>query len=164
MLDQFSSFFRGLMLATGLKKPIKLFTETEESEIVAGIVAAENRTSAEIRVHISHTHQTTDAVKAATKTFKKLGMHKTADRNGILIYLAPYTKQFAILGDEGINNKVAPGQWDQMRDAMQNHFQQQQFKTGVLLGIEESATLLSQYFAPGDINPNELSNEISNGN
>ena len=163
MLDQFSSFFRGLMLATGLKKPIKLFTETEESEIVAGIVAAENRTSAEIRVHISHTHQTTDAVKAATKTFKKLGMHKTADRNGILIYLAPYTKQFAILGDEGINNKVAPGQWDQMRDAMQNHFQQQQFKTGVLLGIEESASLLSKYFAPGDINPNELSNEISNG-
>lgn len=70
MLDQFSSFFRGLMLATGLKKPIKLFTETEESEIVVGIIAAENRTSAEIRVHISHTHQTTDAVKAATKTFK----------------------------------------------------------------------------------------------
>ena len=152
------------MHATGLKKRIKLFTKTEESEIVAAIVEAENRTSAEIRVHISHSYQPTDAVIAATKTFKKLGMHKTADRNGILIYLAPYTKQFAILGDEGINNKVAPGQWDQMRDAMQNHFQQQQFKTGVLLGIEESATLLSQYFAPGDINPNELSNEISNGN
>jgi uncharacterized membrane protein len=164
MSFQFSSLFNGLMHATGLKKRIKLFTETEESEIVAAIVKAENRTSAEIRVHISHLYQPTDAVNAATKTFKKLGMHKTADRNGILIYLAPYTKQFAILGDEGINNKVAPGQWDQMRDAMQNHFQQQQFKTGVLLGIEESATLLSQYFAPGDINPNELSNEISNGN
>ncbi len=162
---QFPSFFRGLMLAIGLKKPIKLFTETEESEIVAGIVAAENLTSAEIRVHISHSFQPIDAVKAATKTFKKLGMHKTADRNGILIYLAPYTKQFAIFGDEGINSKVVDGrQWDQMRDAMQNHFQQQQFKTGVLLGIQESATLLSQYFTPSDVNPNELSNELSNGN
>ncbi len=158
-----SSFFRGLMLATGLKKPIRLFTETEESAIVAGIVAAENLTSAEIRVHISHSFKHTDAVIAATKTFKKLGMHKTAERNGILIYLAPHTKQFAIVGDEGINNKVAEGQWDQIRDAMQNLFQQQQFKAGVLLGIQESATLLSKYFAPGDINPNELSNEISNG-
>ena len=45
------------MHATGLKKRIKLFTETEESEIVAAIVEAENRTSAEIRVHISHSPQ-----------------------------------------------------------------------------------------------------------
>jgi uncharacterized membrane protein len=164
MLMQLSSLVNGLMLATGLKKRIKLFTEAEESEIVAAIVAAENLTSAEIRVHISHSYQTTEAVRAATKTFKKLGMHKTEAHNGILIYLAPYTKQFAILGDEGINNKVVDGQWDQMRDAMQNHFQQQQFKTGVLLGIQESATLLSQYFTPSDVNPNELSNELSNGN
>ena len=161
MSFQFSSLFDGLLHATGLKKRIKLFTETEESEIVAAIVEAENRTSAEIRVHISHSYQPTDAVNAATKTFKKLGMHKTADRNGILIYLAPYTKQFAILGDEGINSKVVPEAWDQIRDRMQSHFKQQQFKEGVLFGIHQAGALLSDHFQPRLTNPNELSNEIS---
>ncbi len=164
MSNSLSGFVHGLLYRIGLKKRIHLFSQMEETEIVAAIAEAENLTSAEIRVHISHSYKPSDVVKSAAKTFKTLGMHKTVDRNGILIFLAPHTKQFAIFGDEGINSKVADGQWDQMRDAMQSHFQQQQFKTGVILGIQESAQLLSKYFSPGDINPNELSNEISNGN
>jgi uncharacterized membrane protein len=75
--------------------------------------------------------------------------------------LVPANKQFAILGDEGINSKVVPEAWDQIRDRMQSHFKQQQFKEGVLFGIEQAGALLSDHFQPRLTNPNELSNEIS---
>jgi uncharacterized membrane protein len=88
-------------------------------------------------------------------------MHKTEERNGILLFLVPANKQFAILGDIGINSKVLPNAWDDIRDRMQSHFKQQQFKEGVLFGIHQAGALLSQYFQPRLTNPNELSNEIS---
>ena len=48
----------------------------------------------------------------AAWVFKKLGMHKTAERNGVLFYLAVDDRKFAIIGDAGINAKVPAGFWD----------------------------------------------------
>lgn len=161
MLAPFTLVLTRIAILLGFHKPKPLFTKAEEQEIVAAIAAAEETTSAEIRVHISHKTKYTDVMVEAKTTFDRLGMHKTEERNGILLFLVPSTKQFAILGDEGINSKVLPNAWDDMRDQMQSHFKQQQFKEGVLFGIHQAGALLSQYFQPRLTNPNELSNEIS---
>jgi len=153
--------FTRIAILLGFHRETSLFTETESIEIVDAIAQAEEKTSAEIRVHISHKFKGDDIVAAAAKTFAKLGMDKTVERNGILIFLVPNSKQFAIFGDAGINAKMQVGDWDEIRNHMQQLFREQQFKAGIVRGIREIGQILATHFPPTDTNPNELSNQIS---
>ena len=161
MLGPLTLVLTRIAILLGFHKPHSFFNKAEEKEIVEAIVAAEETTSAEIRVHISSQRKIKNIVEAAQQTFNKLGMQKTEERNGILIFIVPESKQFAIWGDVGINSKVLPTAWDDIRNEMQTQFKQQHFKRGVISGISQSAKLLSAHFKPTDTNPNELSNEIS---
>ncbi|MSP58379.1 MAG: hypothetical protein EXR17_05890 [Flavobacteriaceae bacterium] len=144
-----------------IKKPLPLFNTSEEESIVSAIVLAEQKTSAEIRVHIGKQKKVGDIVSAASIAFNKLGMQKTAERNGVLIFILPKSKQFAIVGDWGINSKVDALEWVEIRNQMQMHFQQNEFSEGVIHGIEKAGSLLSRYFKPSKANPNEVSNALS---
>ena len=161
MFAQIALVFTRIAILLGFhRKPI-LFSKEDADEIVEAIAQAEEKTSAEIRVHISHRFKGSDIVSAAEATFNKLGMQKTEARNGILIFLVPDSKQFAIFGDAGINAKMQPTDWDEIRDHMQQLFREQQFKAGVTRGIREIGQVLATHFPSTDSNPNELSNQIS---
>lgn len=137
------------------------FSDEESQAIVDAIAEAERTTSAEIRVHISHKYKGDDIVKAAETVFQQLGMHQTQERNGILIFMVPKQRQFAIFGDAGINVKMQPSDWDEIRDRMQQQFQAKQFADGVIQGISDIGKILSTHFPPTTENPNELSNQLS---
>ncbi len=47
----------------------------------------------------------------AERAFVSFGMTATADRNAVLILVAPRRKQLVILGDIGIYNKVSAHRW-----------------------------------------------------
>jgi uncharacterized membrane protein len=87
------------------------FTPEEEAQILQAILEAEKNTSGEIRVHLELFFKG-DLMDHAVYIFNKLGMHKTALRNGVLFYIGLKNRQFAILGDQGINQVVPPGFWD----------------------------------------------------
>ena len=153
--------FTRIAILLGFHRKKSLFTEAEAAEVVEAIAQAEEKTSAEIRVHISQRFKGEDIVGEAQKTFAKLNMHQTEARNGILIFLVSERKQFAIFGDAGINAKMQPSDWDEIRDHMQALFREQQFKAGVIRGIKEIGQILASHFPPNLENPNELSNQIS---
>ena len=139
----------------------KFFSEAEEQQVVEAIKKAELHTSGEIRVHIEE-HNDKDAYDRAVKVFTALKMHKTAERNGVLFYLATEDHQFAILGDKGINEKVPNNFWDDIRNEMQDHFKHGDFVTGLSQGILTSGKALSEFFPyQGDDDVNELSDDIS---
>lgn len=142
------------------RDPKNFFTKEEEAQIVAAIRAAENRTSGELRVHLeAHTDEPNR--EHAQKIFEEAGMTQTELRNGVLFYLATEDKQFTILGDKGINEKVPKGFWDDIRDTMQEHFRQGAFVKGMVNGIEMAGKALAEYFPVQDDDDNELSDEIS---
>lgn len=89
-------------------KASTFFTSEQQVAIVRAIGEAEHATSGEIRVHIE-TSCKADVLDEAAWLFRKVGMHKTADRNGVLIYLALKDRKFAIIGDTGINSLVPLG-------------------------------------------------------
>ena len=89
-------------------KASSFFTKEQQAQILASVKEAEKATSGEIRVHIE-TSFTGDVLDRAAWIFGKLGMHKTAARNGVLFYLAVSDRKFAIIGDAGINAKVPAG-------------------------------------------------------
>ncbi|MFN8241897.1 MAG: TPM domain-containing protein, partial [Bacteroidales bacterium] len=99
------------------------FTDEQKSRIKSAISEAEEATSGEIRVHIE-TSCTGEVLDRAAWIFKKLGMHKTDLRNGVLFYLAVKDRKFAVIGDAGINSKVSEGFWDCIKDLMQKEFKE----------------------------------------
>lgn len=141
---------------------VKFFSAAEESQIVDAIRRAENNTSGEIRVHVEVGAQA-PALAVAQRIFRELGMDKTKDRNGILILLAVDRREFAIVGDEGIDKSVSRDFWDEERDLMQRHFRKGEFAEGIALAIQQVGAKLKQFFPHQDDDLNELPDEISYG-
>lgn len=131
----------------------------DQQRIVAAIGDAEKRTSGEIRVHIQP-RAGDDIRKYAEKTFERLGMVKTALRNGVLLFIASEDQRFVILGDRGINEKVPAGFWDEIAAKLTIRFQAGQFTEGIVDAIRSAGENLGRYFprSAGDVN--ELPDEI----
>ena len=128
-------------------------------EIIQAIQEAEKQTSGEIRVHLKR-RCGEDVLAEAKKTFRKLRMDHTARRNGVLIFVAPGSKRFAIYGDEGIHQKVGDAFWNETRDKIGACFSKGLIKEGIIAGIESVGEKLKTYF-PSKDGKNELSNEVT---
>lgn len=141
---------------------IRFFSKEEEALIVKAIRKAELATSGEIRVHLEVGAEAA-AMSVAERVFHRLGMDKTADRNGVLILLEVDRREFAIIGDEGIDQVVPSGFWDSTRDIMQQHFRRGEFARGIEQAVGEVGSQLKAYFPYQTDDVNELPDEISYG-
>lgn len=140
-----------------LKKEIKL----DEIAIVEAIRVAESQSRAEIRVHIAQSIGSEGTLDSAKNTFARLGMHRTELRNGVLIFVCPKEKKFAILGDIGIHQFVNDAFWETVKTEMQELLKLGHMTEALCHGVRRAGEKLQQYFPAGDYNPNELNNEIS---
>lgn len=145
-----------------MSKVEDFLTKAEEQEIVEAIGVAEKNTSGEIRVHIEK-ENTIAPIDRAVEVFRSLNMENTLQRNGVIIYVAVKSKNFAIYGDKGIDEKVADDFWSSTKNAMENQFREGNFKQGIIDGISEAGEQLKTHFPYQDNDSNELSNEISKG-
>ena len=138
------------------------FNPGEQEEIRQAVLDTEMETSGEIRIHIENSCKG-DVLDRAAFIFKKLKMHKTFLRNGVLIYLAIDQHKFAILGDKGIH-KVAPENfWDDIREGMVKFFRQNDFTGGLCYAITAAGEQLKKYFPRKSDDINELADDISFG-
>ncbi len=131
-----------------------------KNEIIRAINAAEKMTSGEIRVHIQSKSKE-DVFFEAKKVFHRLKMHKTKERNGVLIFIALKSKRFAILGDSGIHEKVGNNFWNEVSERMAEQFKKDQIKEGIIQSITCVGEKLKNHFPRKSDDKNELSNEIS---
>ncbi|MBN2611498.1 MAG: TPM domain-containing protein [Bacteroidales bacterium] len=143
--------------------PAGFFNAVEKGKILSAIRDAEMNTSGEIRLHLEADCKT-DVLDRAAYIFEKLGMYKTNQRNGVLIYLAVNDRKFAILGDAGINAVVPPDFWDQIKKTMEEYFKQNDFAEGLSKAIQMAGLQLKKHFPHQKDDVNELSDEISYGN
>ncbi len=132
----------------------------DEGLVVAAIGRAESGTSGEIRVVISRKN-IADPISAAQEQFERLGMTRTAARNGVLIFLAPRSRTFAVIGDRGVHEKCSDLFWQELAAAMTTRFRTGDFTAGLVLGIERAGALLAQHFPRGDDDHNELPDGIA---
>ena len=144
-------------------EPEMFFTPEERSGIVAAIEKTEQATSAEIKLIVLGRSRG-DIKQTAAELFRERNLDKTQQRNAVLILLVLSSREFLIYGDEGIHQKVGQTFWDDVKDIMLQHFQKDDFGTGLQIGIERIGEKLEQYFPylQGDIN--EIDNEITHEN
>ena len=140
-------------------KPEEFFGQIQDDAIVAAIQAAEARTSGEIRVFVSE-QEIDDAVVAAQVTFSRLGMSRTRERNGVLIFIAPRTRRFAVIGDASIHERCGPEFWRSLVEEMSGCFKQGRFTEGLTLGITKAGELLATHFPRGSDDQNELPDRV----
>jgi len=141
-------------------KASEFFTPEGRHLIEQAILEAEKDTSGEIRVHVE-TEFKGDVLDRAATVFATIGMHKTDLRNGVLIYFGIKNRQFAIIGDAGINNVVPEGFWDLTKTSMQKYFTNSDFASGIATGIRMAGSQLKSHFPWQKDDKNELSDEIS---
>ena len=132
----------------------EFLSRLDHQRISSAIAEAERRSSGEIRVFVQRGDIKGEALVAAERRFVELGMTKTAQRNAILIFVAPQPQKFAVVGDEGVHRKCGPDYWQQLVEGMRAHFKRAEFTDAIVEAIESAGALLARYFpcATGDCN------------
>jgi uncharacterized membrane protein len=138
----------------------KFLSKLDSDRIVAAIADAEKRSSGEIRVHITR-RKPDNLEERARRRFELLGMTRTAERNGVLFYVAPNLRRFQILGDSGIHEKCGDVFWKETAAGMEEHFRRGEFTEGLIHGIAKAGALLAEHFPRTDADANELPDEVT---
>ena len=113
--------------------------------VVDAIREAEKKTTGEIRVVVSHKH-IEDPMAEAQKEFVRLGMAKSPHHNGVLIFVAPRSHQFAVIGDKAVHEKCGNEFWQRLAEAMTVYFRKSEFTEGIIHGIKKAGELLAEHF------------------
>ncbi|PIF06225.1 MAG: hypothetical protein CSA36_02785 [Draconibacterium sp.] len=140
----------------------RYFSEEEKLQIINAIRVAEGETSGEIRVHIEK-YCKGMVLDRAAYLFEQLKMHQTKLRNGVLFYLAIEDRKFGVIGDVGINAKVAENFWDEIKENVLKNFSDGRKAEGITEGILKAGEQLKQHFPHQTDDVNELPDEISFG-
>ena len=124
----------------------------------------EKLTAGEISVSIKEKRKFSQKNKSikeiAEEEFFRLGIDKTRDKTGILIFLMLTDRQFHIMADKGIHEKVSDTTWDEIKNQIQNYFQEGKFAEGLIWGVEEVGKILATYFPIKPDDTNEISNRV----
>jgi uncharacterized membrane protein len=138
----------------------EFLSKLEHDRIVGAIREAESKASSQIRVYVQRGKLSADPLIAAQKKFYQLGMHKTRERNAVLIFVAPRAHKFAVVGDQAVHEKCGEQFWQRLVDGMRAHFQNEKFSHAIVETIEATGKMLATHFPKRSTGRNELPDEI----
>jgi uncharacterized membrane protein len=137
----------------------EFLSQLDEAKIVQAIGEAERKSSGEIRVFVS-SRKVEDALAMARKEFGRLRMARTRQRNGVLLFFAPLSHRFAIVGDTGVHEKCGDAFWLDITASMSGLLKQGAFTDAVLLAVQKVGELLARHFPHQPDDQNELPDQI----
>jgi uncharacterized membrane protein len=113
--------------------PKEFHDQIDKARLVAALADAERKTTGRIYVYVSH-RPIEDALAAAQRRFERLGLSRLhEDRASALIYLAPKTHKFAIVGDKAIHERCGEVYWNTLAEGLSRDLRAGDL-TGALLG------------------------------
>jgi uncharacterized membrane protein len=121
----------------------------EHARVHAAIKAAEAGTSGEIVVYITH-KRVEDPLAAAHAEFRKLRLETATNNDSFLVFLAPKSQTFAVVGGTALHDKVGQAWWDHLSTLLTRHFKDGRYTDGLVAAIEQAGEKLKTHFpAPG---------------
>ncbi len=140
----------------------RFLAQLDHAAIVGAIGEAEARTSGQIRVFVTR-HCVGNAEKTlqtAQKKFIVLGMEKTAARNAVLLFVAPVSRTFALVGDEGIHAKLGEWEWESIVSEAAACFREGDFQKGIVTALARIGDHLAAHFPHEEGGTNELPDAV----
>jgi uncharacterized membrane protein len=141
----------------------EFLSKLEHDRVIQAIREAEAKTSGEIRVFVQRGKLKSDPLVAAQTKFHRLGMHKTRERNAVLIFVAPRVHKLAVVGDDRIHEICGDEFWQRVVERMRTHFQNEKFGDALLEAIKEVGSVLATHFPQTVRNTNELPDDVIEG-
>jgi uncharacterized membrane protein len=109
------------------------------------ILAVEATTTAPLRVSLAP-YFWGDAYSVARRAFKRLRMDRTPERNGVLFFIVPSRRRFAVFADSRAHEKVGQEVWDHVARTIEEGLRAGNPTEGVIRGIEEAGRHLAKHF------------------
>lgn len=144
---------------------IKKYISSEELDAIKNHIAEiEKFTSGEIRLCFQLRRAWIDRKLTtrdlAMKEFYKLGMEKTKDKTGVLLFILFKERKFEVVADEGINDKISQERWNKITNHLIDEFKAGHFKDGIIKALDEIKDTLMKEFPRKSDDADELSNDI----
>jgi len=136
----------------------------DDTRIVSAIREAESRSRGEIRVHVAE-REVADPRTEAARVFERLGMADTAERNGVLLFVAPASQSITVLGDRAVHERCGEAFWTAVVESVRGEFSAGRFTEGIVAGVRALGDELARHFPrrPGESDLNELPDTVSHG-
>ena len=131
----------------------------DAARVREAIVAAEQRTSAELRVSLAPWFWGS-IESAADAAFVRLGMTKTRDQNGVLFFVVPSRRGFVVLGDVAVHARLGQEFWDELAAILSAHFARGAFTEGLVRALGRAGERLALHFPPERRAENELPDDV----
>lgn len=139
-------------------------SEADLDRIAAAIAEAERGTSGELRVHVvARLLPFEKPRRRAVREFFSLGVDRTKDGSGVLLFLAVKSGRFEIVADRAINEKVGEEAWNGIAAEITEHIRENGIGDGLEHGVRRIGAFLGEHFPiqPDDVN--ELPDEVTFG-
>ena len=117
----------------------------EHARVHAAIQAAEQDTSGDIVVYITH-KRVTDPLAAANAEFRKLRLETAQNKDSLLLFIAPTSQTFAVVGGTALHDKVGQAWWDHLSALLTHHFKKSRYTDGLVAAIDQAGQKLKEHF------------------
>ena len=124
--------------------------QLEHARITAAIKAAELGTSGDVVVFITHKAEA-DALATAHATFTRMHLQSATDDNSLLLFLAPKSQTFAVVGGKALHERVGQAWWDGLIELLKKHFKAEDYTGGLVAAIERAGHALKEHFPATDV-------------
>lgn len=126
--------------------PQHFHDQLDKPRLIAALADAGRKTAGRIYVYVSH-RPITDALAAAHRRFASLGLGRLhEDRASVLIYLAPKTHKFAIVGDTAIHERCGEPYWQRLADSLSTDLKAGDLTAALLNAIASLKATLEEHF------------------
>jgi uncharacterized membrane protein len=120
----------------------------EHDRVHRAIKSAEEGTSGDIVVYITH-RKVEDPLAEANREFRKLRLDAAADKNSLLILVAPKSQKFAFVGGTALHEKVGQAWWEELIALLTRYFREGSYTEGLIAAIEQAGRALQTHFPAG---------------
>jgi putative membrane protein len=97
---------------------------------------------------------------ATLEQFMALGLHRTRDRTGVLLYASIAERRAEVFADDGIYAKAPPEVWGEVVDRLVAGLKRGSPADGFVAAVERTGEILSACLPPREDDTDELPNDL----
>jgi uncharacterized membrane protein len=139
----------------------RILNSEEERAVVQAIGDAEKGNRGEVRVHLEARCPVDDPLARAGELFKELGMQRTAEGTGVLLYVAERDRRAAVYAGPGIHGAAEKNFWQDVVNAVAEGFSGREPARGIIRALGMIGSLLRDTVPGEDVSGNELPDEVT---
>jgi putative membrane protein len=113
-----------------------------------------------LRLFVSASRAREQAEEQAFQEFHRYGLHETAQRTGVLLFVSLLERRAIVLADQGIAEKVEPESWARTDEAILEGIRRGSLRDGLVAGIRSAGAVLAQHFPVQEGDRNEVPDRV----